>query len=159
MTESNPKTSGSPAAPKLPGSGKPRGPKANIYLSWGGETYGPATPEEVANGIRTSWFEEDTVYWHEGLEEWKPVNQFPVASGTKTGEVRPLTKSRTSPPAPEIPPANLATTAGTRKKSRRGRSPKSPSRRRGLEGRAMFLVFALLAVLLTVGILLLLTLV
>lgn len=128
-------------------------PSAGVYLSWGGQIYGPSTREEVRAGIRTSWFEDGALYWHEGLEDWKPVAEFPVSSAEEEGKMR----AAALPAAPALP----STTGGTNRggRGRRARSSKPSSSRLGRRGRAMFLIFSLLAVLLTVGVLLLLMLI
>jgi len=115
---------------------------ATIYLSWGGDVYGPSKRDEVIAGIRTSWFAEDTLYWHEGLEEWQPLCKFPLAQERSTGSgrlrIEPI-RSVSAPPPP-----------------RRSRASKPSPSRLGRGGRAIFFAIALLAVLLTIGILLLL---
>ena len=113
-----------PAAAQLPGTAQPRGPAA-IYLSWGGEIYGPSSREEVVAGIRTSWFEQGTLYWHEGLDEWNPVHEFPISAesaGNDDGGRR--VKTAELPTAPSLP--STAKTAGRpRTSSRRARAAKA----------------------------------
>lgn len=132
--------------------------KGTIYLSWGGKVYGPSTRDEVMAGIRTAWFEHDALYWHEGLDQWKPVGEFPVsfedtkkfaADGLRAGAV---------PAAPTLP-ATAPEEPRPRGNSRRTRGSRPGSRRLGGKGRTIVFGLALLAVLLTVGILLLLMLV
>lgn len=105
-------------------------------------------------GIRTSWFEEDALYWHEGLDDWRPVGEFPVSPTNDCRHVQP----GELPAAPSLP-ASPRGAHGPLSRERRPRSSKPASRRLGSRGRAIFLVFALLAVLLTVGALLLLMLI
>jgi hypothetical protein len=127
--------------------------KARIFLSWGGEIFGPATPEEVANGIRTSWFEQSALYWHEGLEEWKPVYEFAISGDQPMDwSNRKLAKA---PSAPDLPAASIREkrSAGGRRKPKKSQRQ---SRKLGRRGRVIFFGIALLAVLLTVAILLLL---
>lgn len=130
-----------------------RGSKARIFLSWAGEIYGPATLEEVANGVRTSWFEQDTLYWHEGLNEWKPVHEFALPN-----ESHPDLASRkltTAPSAPDLP-----TSPRPREPRSNGRRRPQQSKRRPRKldwrGHTIVFGFAALAVALTVGIILLL---
>lgn len=55
------------------------GQRPAIYLSWDEEVRGPATEDEILAGLRASSFGEKTLYWHEGMEEWKPVVDFSPA--------------------------------------------------------------------------------
>jgi hypothetical protein len=130
-----------------------RGSKARIFLSWAGETYGPATPEEVANGVRTSWFEESALYWYEGLNEWKPVYEFALPS-----ESPPDLASRkltAAPSAPDLPTSSRHRKPGSHGR-RRPQQPKRHPRKLDRRGRTIVFGFAALAVVLTVGIILLL---
>lgn len=52
-------------------------PTVAVYLTWGGTVYGPAGIEEVLAGCRTSWFEEETMFWFEGQDRWLPIKDFP----------------------------------------------------------------------------------
>lgn len=130
-----------------------KNPKARIFLSWGGEIYGPATPEEVANGIRTTWFEQSALYWHEGLEEWKPIYEF-VTPGDQpmNWSNRKLATAPSAPDLPAAPKREKRNATGRRKPKNSQRQ----ARKLGRRGRGIFVGIALIAVLLTVGILLLL---
>ena len=132
-----------------------RGPKSSVYLSWGGQIYGPSSREDVIAGIRTSWFEEETLYWYEGLEEWKPVYEFPDSGATSEPKAWQKVMPADLPAAP-ILPAKSGSENSARTRSRRSRFSKPSSRRLGRNGRVIFLAIAVLAVLLIVGILLLL---
>lgn len=126
-----------------------------IYLSWNGEIYGPATETEIIAGIRTSSFEEGTLYWHESLDEWRELSSFPFDSGgAPPGPWTPLAGGLL-PVAPSLPAtAQSKQSQGRKKAPRHGKSGRAvPLDRRGL---AIVFGFVLLAVLLTVGILLLL---
>ena len=132
--------------------------KEAIYLSWGGKVYGPSSRDEVMAGIRTAWFEHDALYWHEGLDQWKPVGEFPFSAEDATQIAAHSVKTGAAPAVPSLP----ATTPEDRRprgNSRRTRGHRPGSTRLGGKGSAIAFGFALLAVLLTVGILLLLTLV
>ena len=113
--------------------------EARIYLSWGGSIYGPARPDEVAAGVRTSWFDKDALFWFEGQPEWLPVKEFP---GLQEGGHHTLAGRRVgSAPdeAPPLPSAEPRPTKPARAKTRRAgrRSGKSgSSRRRGGRGRS-----------------------
>ena len=129
--------------------------KGAIYLSWGGKVYGPSTREEVVAGLRTAWFEDDTLYWHEGLDQWKHVREFPFSEDGRRKEGADPAPRMVMPAAPSLPAA--AKEGGRRHgHSRRHRTSKPSSHRLGGKGRALVFGFVLLAVLLTVGILLLL---
>jgi len=133
--------------------GSTKGSRPCIFLSWAGGIYGPATPEEVANGIRTSWFEKDALYWHEGLEDWKPVYEFLLPTGQTADWT---TRTVDSPPsAPKLPAQSRQSKSGHHER-RRPRKSKTRARKLDRRGRALFFGIALIAVLLTVGILLLL---
>lgn len=128
-------------------------PEAKIYLSWGGEIYGPATVEEVAAGIRTSWFESGALYWHETLEEWKPVAEFPDSAPAARTNWQRVTAGDL-PAAPSLPVSQGMHHQRHRKRHQRG----SRSRRsaKAQSGRALIFGFVILAVLATVLILVLL---
>lgn len=136
-----------------------RGAKIPIFLSWGGETYGPATPEEITDGLRTAWFEADTLYWHEGLPEWKPIAEFSQSSASNTPVQNWVErKVATAPHAPELPGRGKRR---RRSRSKDGRGGKTNPRtsKAGLPGAAVIVGFAVLGVLLTIGIIMLLMLV
>ena len=132
--------------------------KGTIYLSWGGKVYGPSSRDEVMAGIRTAWFEHDALYWHEGLDQWKPVGEFPFSAEVAKKNAAHSVMAGAVPAAPSLPAAS-AEVGRPRGNSRRTRESRPGSKRLGGKGRMMAFGFALLAVLLTVGILLLLTLV
>jgi hypothetical protein len=130
---------------------------AKIYLSWGGEVYGPASAEEVISGLRTSWFESGSLYWHEGLEHWNPLAEFPQAGPSSPRSWQRVT-AREMPSAPSLPVTQRKTSIKGERRRRQRRSKKRPPGP-GAAGRRMIFGFVLLAVLATVLILLLLMLV
>lgn len=134
-----------------------RGTRSKIYLSWGDQIYGPSTRDEVLAGLRASWFEEGALYWHEGLDEWKPVTEFPLSAQEPawTKKERPAAGGNL-PDAPALPASAKRVPPGKRPSPGPAKTPA-----RGLDGPGRVLVagFILLAVLLTVGVILLLTLV
>jgi len=134
-----------------------RDSKACIFLSWAGEIYGPATDEEVANGVRTSWFEQGALYWYEGLDEWKPVYEFVLPGNEPPADNLGTRKVDAAPTAPDLPGGSKDRIP--RSRARRPRASRPDSRRLGGSGRTIVFGAALLAVLVTVGILLLLMLV
>ena len=152
---------GEAAKPKDPPSDRPLSgagsTKGAIYLSWGGKVYGPSSRDEVMAGIRTAWFEHDALYWHEGLDQWRPVDEFPVSFEETAKYATNGLRAGTAPAVPSLPAAREE--RRTRGNSRRTRGSRPGSRRLGGKGRTIVFGFALLAVLLTVGILLLLMLV
>lgn len=110
----------------------------DIFLSWGGAIYGPARAEEVAAGVRTAWFEQDTLFWFEGQAEWLPVSEFPplqegghhTLAGRRVGSA-----PDDAPPLPSAAPRSLHS-ARTRRRHAGRRSAKSgSSRRKGGRGR------------------------
>jgi len=132
--------------------------KGTIYLSWGGKVYGPSTRDEVMAGIRTAWFEHDALYWHEGLDQWKPVGEFPFSLEDTTKFAADSLRAGAVPAAPSLPAA-APEERRPRGNSRRSRGPRLGSQRPRGKSKTIVFGFALLAVLLTVGILLLLMLV
>lgn len=125
--------------------------RQNIFLTWGGEIYGPSSEEDVIAGVRTSSFDEEALYWHEGMKEWKPVYEFATPPSKQWQRVNP----RNLPTAPRLP-EQVPGANSRRRRPRRSRTSKPASQRIGNGGRAIFLGIVVLAVLLTVGILLLL---
>ena len=127
----------------------------DIYLSWGGQIYGPAGSEDVIAGVRSSWFEPDTLYWFEGQADWRPVGEFPGLSvDTEVGQPDAAGIS-------DAPSETADENSGAKNKRlrRKGKSvaPRAPS------GHAMkntsrwiILGFSLLAIALTAGLIFLL---
>lgn len=129
------------------------GRHGKIYLSWGGEIYGPASEEEILSGIRASWFESGALYWHEGLEEWKPLAGFPDSTPPTRGDWQRVA-ARDMPSAPSLPVARSSGSAGPRRRRQRG--SRARAARSGRGSRAFIVGIVLFAVLLTALILLLL---
>lgn len=104
-------------------------------------------------GIRASWFDESALYWHEGMSDWKPVYTF-TSQDKQSGEESWRNRR-------VAPPPNAPSLSGRRsRKSDANRSKSSRPRPRDGRYNLLFVAtFALLAVVLTVGILLLLMLV
>jgi hypothetical protein len=122
-----------------PNTARSRGGEAQIFLSWGGAIYGPARPDEVAAGVRTSWFDKEALFWFEGQTEWRPVNEFPQL---QEGGHHTLAGRRvgTAPDeAPPLPRAESRPATSSRSKTRRAANKsgkRGSSRRRGGRGRA-----------------------
>jgi hypothetical protein len=128
-----------------------RAGEPDIYLSWGGQVYGPTGAAEVLAGLRASWFADDATFWWEGQDDWLPVGDFPTV-----GAIPPPAAPTPTEVPPEAPPSP-AFADKPRRRSSSNRKPK-PGGRPMLGYRGILIVFAfiLLAVSLTVGILLLL---
>lgn len=134
-----------------------RGKPVSIFLSWGGEIYGPATEVEVVKGVQTSWFDKGALYWHEGLDDWRPVHEFKAETAWSSKPDWNSRKVGFAPRAPRLPAEGKRAERGSR--SQRERKPRTSRQGIGRRGRAIFLGFAALAVALMVGILLLLMLI
>lgn len=129
------------------------GRQGKIYLSWGGEIYGPASTEEVLAGIRACWFDSGALYWHEGLEHWKPLGEFPDSAPPSRGNWQRVA-ARDMPSAPSLP---VAMDGGTeRHRRRRQRSSRVRATGAGKSSWAFVIGIVFFAVLLTALILLLL---
>lgn len=130
---------------------KRRPGEPEIYLSWEGEVYGPAAPDDVRAGIRVSYYEEGTAFWHEGMIEWRPLEEFPDAFATQT-QARPAPRPGPSP--------TIETIDAHGKPRGRAKKTKPPKPRTGSRhGLWIVLLFCFLAVGLTVGVILLLMLI
>ena len=148
-----------PKADGNPARGRPGVPK--IYLSWGGEVYGPATVEEVMAGLRASFYEPATIFWFEGRDEWSPLSEFSALAGEMSHRPDvPHPSGVRQESNPEPLPAQSEPSRATRKKSPTGRpsKPTKPPKPPGGGYRGYWVVFAfvLVAIALTVGLLLLL---
>jgi len=135
-----------------------RGGEQGIFLSWGGAIYGPASTEEVIAGVRTSWFEDGTLFWFEGQTEWRPVTELPgiVDGGHHTLAGRRVGEAPAD--APPLPGTRKHVRPSSKPHRRHGRKPKSKRRhgRTSRPGRMIIFAFVLLAVAVTVGLLILL---
>lgn len=125
-----------------------------VYLSWGGQVFGPANPREVLAGLRASSFEKGALFWFEGQPEWRPVAEFP-------GEEQPKPRHRQLPQAPEGDATESfweddQTGYDPPHRSKRGRKPpRPPGSVSGAKYAWVIFLFVLLGAALTVGILLL----
>lgn len=143
------------------GSAHPRGQqsKDGIYLSWGGQIYGPADAGQVLAGVRARWFEEDALFWFEGQDEWLPVGEFgqhadSVPAPAPHGEISGQVPAVNQPLRERAVPAESA----PRKRRRHHRSGRGKKSHRGRRGMILVLAFVLVASGLTVAILLLISL-
>jgi hypothetical protein len=128
----------------------------DIFVSWGGEVYGPAGPSEILAGIKASWFEPDATFWFEGQSTWQPLQDFPGIYQTAKPRISP-TKDQESEPETNTPSATDRPRSSSRRKKHRGA-------RHGTESKSparwwIILGFVALGTLVTAGILLLLMLI
>lgn len=134
----------------------------DVYVSWGGQIYGPTAVEDVINGVRTFYFEEDALFWLEGRDEWRPVSELPALFQESFAELP--TAARLHPaPSEGITPAwpgarkRPSSTAGERRRRSRRSRPGKKSRTQ-IGGRLIVIAAVLLAVVFTAALLLLLSL-
>lgn len=176
MTPENmPPPSAGPATPAIrppdfllpktdPSTGRQRGGEGpSIYVSWGGKIYGPSGIEDVMGGMRTAYFGEDALFWFEGCTDWRPVEELPALLESEATELPAETgPPRTPPPEPIRPhwpstqSSERSSRGSRRRRNRKGRT--SQSARRTRAGRLIVIGAVLLAVALTAGLLLLVSL-
>jgi hypothetical protein len=150
----------------LPQSDKSAARKRNgepdVYVSWGGQIYGPTAVEDVIKGVRTSYFEEDALFWFESRDEWRPVSELSALFEESSAELP--TAARLHPaPSEGVKPAwpgarKRSSSAGERRRRRSHRNRASKATRAQIGGRLIVIAAVLLAVVLTAGILLLMSL-
>ena len=154
----------SPAAPKIrppdfflpnveKSAARKREGEPDIYLSWGGQIYGPAGSEDVIAGVRSSWFEPDTLYWFEGQADWRPVGEFPGLSGDLLKKPQADTADAEAP-SETAHEENRELNLRRRRKSVVPRAPSGQAMKK--TSRWIILAFSLLAIALTAGLILLL---
>ena len=144
-----------------------RSGEPDVYVSWGGQIYGPSAVDDVVSGVRTSYFEDDALFWFEGRDEWSPVGELRALFQKEVPVALPAASVLHLPPAegirPRMPGRKSTSTAGApperrrRRKSGRKNRPTRPGRSI-LSGRLIVFGAVLLAVLITAGLLLLLNL-
>lgn len=123
-----------------------------IYLSWDGAVYGPAAPDDVRAGMRASYYDESTTFWHEGLDEWRSLAEFPENFAARNA----------GRPAPRTGPNPQGGGADARQKKRGlAKKPAKPPKPRAASNHGIWIVilFCLLAIGATVGVILLLMLI
>lgn len=127
----------------------------DIYLSWGGQIYGPAGSEDVIAGVRSSWFEPDTLYWFEGQKDWRPVGEFPGLSGGMEAR-QPADAGKADASTVPAEDNDLGKNRRRRRKSKSvvPRAPRGQAMKK--TSRWIILAFSLLAIALTAGLILLL---
>ena len=138
-----------------------RNGEPDVYVSWGGQIYGPSSLDEVIGGVRTSYFEEDALFWFEGREEWRPVAELSVLMmKTDDPEGLPVKARQHSAPSegikPSWPGARKSHSSGGERRRRRGHRNRGQKQTRAqLGGRLIVIGAVILAVILTAGLLLL----
>lgn len=131
-----------------------------IYVSWGGQIYGPSAVDDVLSGVRTAYFGEEAMFWFEGQDEWRPVEELRECLQERNAGL-PVAATRHAPPPEPIRPrwpgsrSAAASTGERRRRRRKGGS--SRSARRGLAGRLIVIGAVLLAIAITAGLLLLIS--
>jgi len=143
------------------GAARRRTGEPEIYVSWGGQIYGPSGVDDVLTGIRTAYFEEDALFWFEGRSEWRPVDELEDLFAEKELELPVAATIHTPPSEPIRPtwPASRPSEGTSGRRRRRRQSGGGRPSRKGRAGRLIVLGAVLLAVLITAGLLLLISLV
>lgn len=141
--------------PRADGPVRHRPGQLQIYLTWGGEIYGPATADDVQAGLRSSSFEEGALFWFEGQNEWAPVSAFPRVMESLGGRLPTARHSGTPQQEPLGTPSHKTKSRNRpHQPAEHPRPPKAP-RSNGHHGYWLVAGFILLAIGLTVGVLLL----
>lgn len=135
-----------------------RSGKPDVYVSWGEQIYGPSGVDEVVNGVRTGYFGNDALFWFEGRDEWRPVEELPDLFEPVGDEAPEPGPPRTRPKEgvrPEWPSGRKrsASPRGERRRSRGKGRRGSRAARSKLVGRLIVMAAVLLAVLITAGLL------
>jgi hypothetical protein len=150
----------------LPQADKPaartRNGEPNVYVSWGEQVYGPAAVDDVLNGVRTSYFEEDALFWFEGREDWRPLAELSALFGDGSADL-PREARHHPPPSEGIKPAwpgsrSRSSSTGEKRRRRSHRNRAAKPTRTQIGGRLVVIGVVLLGVLLTAGLLLLMSL-
>lgn len=133
-----------------------RNREPDIFVSWGGEVYGPAGPGEILAGIKAAWFEPDTAFWFEGQSSWQPLQDFP--------EIYQTAKTPTPPVQDQEPATETNTPAANdkpRSSSRRKKHRRACHSKESISPARLWFIlgFVALGTLVTAGILLLLMLI
>lgn len=150
---------------------------AHLYVSSGGQIYGPATADEAIAGLHSGYFDKDALFCPEASDDWRPLAEL-TAEGAEPSPSRPDTSRLVLPPPVRrsVPPAGGASHpevtskprstgrhssqvspgahSGRRRRRERSNAPRG---RRNLVGRLIVLGAVLLAVLITAGLLLLIS--
>lgn len=156
-----------PSAEK--GTAQRTGPE--LYVTWEGQVYGPSAVDDVMVGLRTGYFGEDAFFWFEGCGEWRPLSELSRHVELPRHEEGPAQLRLPpriplhNPPAEGIRPkwpgarrrSSPASPRGERRRRGRGSRSAQQAHRRGGAGRLIVIGAVLLAVLITAGLLLLIS--
>jgi hypothetical protein len=133
----------------------------DVYVSWGGQVYGPTAVEDVINGVRTSYFEEDALFWFESRDGWRPVSELPALFEESSADLPTAARLHPAPSEgikPAWPGARKHTSASGERRRRRGhRNRATRPTRAQIGGRLIVIAAVLLAVVLTAGLLVLMS--
>lgn len=141
--------------PRADGPVRNRPGQLQVYLTWGGEVYGPATADDVQAGLRSSSFEAGALFWFEGQDEWAPVAAFPHVIESLGGRLPTARHSGTPQQALQAAPSRDGKPRPRpRQMTEHPKPPKAPHSN-GHQGYWLVAGFILLAIGLTVGVLLL----
>lgn len=76
-------------------------PVAQIYISRGGEQFGPFSAEDIGRLIENGHFSWEDLAWREGFEEWSPLHLvFPAAGAEASLRARQVSAEAGEEPAP-----------------------------------------------------------
>lgn len=134
----------------------------DVYVSWGGQIYGPTAIEDIMKGVRSSYFEEDAIFWFEGRNEWSPVRALPELLEETSPDLPHEARHHPAPSEairPSWPGSGKRGSTPQRKRRRyTNRNRKVEPKRARLDGRWIVAGAVVLAVAMTAGVLVLLSL-
>lgn len=78
----------------------------DYFLSLGGSKAGPFSIFKVGELLESGEASLDTLAWHRGLEEWKPIREIPALE-TLRGRTEPAAEPKAPAPPPPREPARL----------------------------------------------------
>ena len=139
-----------------------RGGTPEIYVSRDGQIFGPAGIDDVLSGVRTAYFEKSALFWCEGQEAWRPIDELGELFEEESLEL-PAAATAKRPPAEPIRPSwpgrrSSTRSSGGRHRRRKENAPRSSrSDRSNRAGRLIVIGAVLLAVAITAGLLVLLS--
>ncbi len=70
----------------------------DFYLSLGGEKAGPFSIFKVGELLESGEATPDTLAWHRGLDEWRPIHEIPALEAVRERSLPPSPPERPSPP-------------------------------------------------------------
>jgi hypothetical protein len=158
-----------PASEK--GAATRRGGGSNVYVSSGGQVYGPATAEQAIAGLLSGYFDQDALFCPEAGNDWRPLAELSAESAEPASSMPDGSRLILPPPVRRsVQPAGVSRPESTSKRRRstevspqarsgrrRRRERSNAPRGRHLVGRLIVIGAVLLAVLITAGLLLLIS--